>query len=115
MKSFCFYSILKFFLFAKKRFFCTQLSSVADATFFLCRITKLYVHNLYTYTFLLQKKLLLYHTQGGGNFNLKSGPIFRRVNIFRIWRQFFCAHSMYLQERRELNPGFQARITRAIR
>ena len=49
------------------------------------------MHNLNTYTFSQQEKVLLLHTQVGGKFNLKSGPIFRRVYILSDFAQILFA------------------------
>ena len=76
-----------YFFSLKKLFFGTRLTSVATTS----RITKFHVHNLNTYTFSQQEKVLLLHTQVGGKFNLKSGPIFRRVYILSDFAQILFA------------------------
>ena len=61
-------------------------------------ITKFCVYNSNTYTY-SQKNILLQHTQGGGNFNLKSGLIFRRVYIlsdFNIFNAFNVLNGLVL-------------------
>ena len=83
MKSLIFYSILNFFFFfAEKTIFWYPTFEYYRGYIFSFRITKICVHNLDTYTYIMQKQLLLYHKQGGGNFNLKSCSIFHWVYIF---------------------------------
>ena len=95
MKSLLFYSILKLiFFFPEKTIFWYPTFEYYRGYIFSFRITKICVHNLDTYTYLMQKQLLLYHTQGGGNFNLKSCSIFRWVYIFSdLHANSFCVYS----------------------
>ena len=58
-------------------------------------ITKFCVYNSNTYTY-SQKNILLQHTQGGGNFNLKSGLIFRRVYILSNFNVFNVLNGLVL-------------------
>ena len=69
---------------------------------FSSRTTKFCVHNLNTYTYPQNKNILLQHTQGGGNFNLKSGLIFHCVyilsdyNVFNVFNAFNVLNGLVL-------------------
>ena len=76
----------KFTFFAEKAFFGTQLSSVAEAIIFYLG-SRNFVCTISIHISTHRKNLLL-HTQGGGNFNLKTGLIFSQVYILSNFNVF---------------------------
>ena len=77
----------KFTFLAEKTIFWYPVFECCRDHNFSSRITKFRVHSQYIYL-TTAYKLLFYHTQGGGNFNLNSGLIFRWVYILSDFNVF---------------------------